>query len=95
MNFRIRLGEIDIIAIHKKTLCFVEVKTRTSNAFGTPLESISKRKQRKLTMTALAYISARKITETNMRFDIVTVMPDSSGGYECELYQNAFECDNV
>lgn len=40
-NFRKGYGEIDIIALDKKTLVFVEVKTRSSAKFGTPFEAIS------------------------------------------------------
>jgi|SRR3989344_2563498 len=40
-NFRKGYGEIDIIALDKKTLVFVEIKTKTSNAFGTPFEAIT------------------------------------------------------
>lgn len=43
-NFRIRGGEIDIIAIEANTLVFVEVKTRTSLKFGSPQEAVTKSK---------------------------------------------------
>ena len=53
-----RYGEIDIIALEKDTLCFIEVKTRTNNNFGSGLEAVTKEKlmntkNRKVCKTAL------------------------------------------
>ncbi len=73
-NFRIRGGEIDIIAIDRDTLVFIEVKTRTSNQFGTPLESIGYYKMKSLIKTAQVYkLSHRKLPEL-MRIDAVAVI---------------------
>ena len=47
-NFRCKLGEIDIVAIDRDTLVFVEVKTRYSRKFGKPEEAVTKRKLRKI-----------------------------------------------
>ena len=47
-NFRCALGEIDIVAKDGEFLVFVEVKTRSSNAFGEPMEAVDFYKQRKL-----------------------------------------------
>ena len=47
-NFRCALGEIDIVAKDGGFLVFVEVKTRSSNAFGEPMEAVDFYKQRKL-----------------------------------------------
>ena len=61
-NFHSRYGEIDIIAIDKNLfppqLIFVEVKTRTSDLFGLPEESISYQKRRKMLKTALHFINS-------------------------------------
>jgi len=56
MNFRSRLGEIDIIAKDKDSICFIEVKTRRSSNFGLPKDSISKRKINHISRVALYYI---------------------------------------
>lgn len=54
-NFRKGYGEIDIIAVQKNTLVFIEVKTRSSEKFGTPFEAISSWKLRKLLAGARYY----------------------------------------
>lgn len=81
-NFRIRGGEIDIIAIEKEktgeeVLVFIEVKTRSSNQFGSPLEAITPWKLRSLVKTAQFYkLKYPKLPEL-MRIDAVTVTFDS------------------
>ncbi len=67
-------SEIDIIAIDKKTLVFVEVKTRTSENFGHPLEAITPRKLEKIHMATLAYIQAAKVKYENYRIDAISVI---------------------
>ena len=59
-NFRIRGGEIDIIALDGKTLVYIEVKTRTSYRFGRPEESITLRKLKFLERAAKFYRVKRK-----------------------------------
>lgn len=55
-NFRCREGEIDIVAEDGETLVFVEVRTRRGNALGTPAESVTVAKQRRLLTVARAYL---------------------------------------
>ena len=97
-NYRNPFGEIDIIAQDGKTLCFIEVRTRTKEWHGHPFESISAVKQRKLIRAAQGYLarategSAKQdALDTDARFDVVAVMPDDNGGYSVELMKNAFE----
>ena len=59
-NFRIRGGEIDIIAIDKQTLVYVEVKTRSSHRFGLPEEAVTYRKINFLTRAAKFYRNSEK-----------------------------------
>ena len=75
-NFRIRGGEIDIIAIKDKTLIFVEVKTRTSTQFGTALEAITAWKLKSLIKTSQFYKIKRPNLPDAMRIDAVCVMLD-------------------
>ncbi len=56
-NFRCKCGEIDLIAMHKGYVCFIEVKTRYGINFGIPAESVTYSKQRKIYKTAQVYIS--------------------------------------
>ena len=96
-NFRIRGGELDIIAIELsqltglKTLVFIEVKTRTSNDFGTPLEAITYWKLKALIKTAEFYRMKHghlRLPEL-MRIDAVSVVLGRNNELmEIELVKN-------
>ncbi|MEM7009433.1 MAG: YraN family protein [Thermodesulfobacteriota bacterium] len=88
-NYRVRQGEIDIIAEDKnKVLCFVEVKARSRTDYGSAIEAVTYAKQKKLLAAAFVYIEEMKIKSKDMRFDIVSV--DLNSG-ETEILKNAFE----
>ena len=74
-NFRKGYGEIDIIALDDKTLVFIEVKTRSSNKYGTPFEAISPNKLRLLIKGAnyYKYVLHPNLTD-DMRIDAIGVM---------------------
>ena len=67
-------GEIDIIALDGETLCFVEVKTRTSSEFASPITNVNKRKQRQIIRAARVYKRIFAVKETPHRFDVVSVV---------------------
>lgn len=88
-NFRCRLGEIDIIAEDGEgALCFVEVKARSSDAYGRPEEVVNSYKQKRLAATAFIYIEKNQIKSRDMRFDIVSV---DLGSGKSRILKNAFE----
>ncbi|MCC8169758.1 MAG: YraN family protein [Oscillospiraceae bacterium] len=70
-NFRLKCGEIDIIAEKDGCTVFVEVKTRKGTCFGNPCEYVDKHKQERIRKTALCYV---KSLETDMRFDVIEVI---------------------
>ena len=71
-NYRNRSGEIDIIAKDKEYFCFIEVKYRTSNAFGSPFEAVNARKQQQIRKVAMYYLMKNKLSEwTPCRFDVI------------------------
>ncbi len=71
-NFRIRMGEIDIIAKKDGYICFVEVKYRTTNTYGNPLEAVNVRKQSQIRRVAQCYLMRRRLSEwTPCRFDVI------------------------
>ncbi len=72
-NFRIPLGEIDVIAEEDNVLCFIEVKTRRSAAYGGPAEAVTPRKQHQIAKVAAVYISRNYPEGRTCRFDVVTV----------------------
>lgn len=76
-NFRLKCGEIDIIAKKDGCVVFVEVKTRRSAMYGQPSEYVDYRKQAKIRKTAMCYI---KSLDTDMRFDVIEVLYDNTYG---------------
>jgi putative endonuclease len=76
-NFRVRAGEIDIIAEQDGTLVFVEVKTRTDTRFGPPFESITASKKTHLSKVALEYMSRHNCHDRPARFDVIGVQLDT------------------
>ena len=88
-NYRIRGGEIDIVAKDKKTLVFVEVKTRYSHEYGLPEESITPWKIKALLKTARFYIQKIKWGEKEYRLDFVSVdFADSRENPKIEIIKN-------
>jgi len=73
INWRFEKTEVDIIAKDRNTLVIVEVKTRTSNAFGQPEESVGKSKQELLSIAAEEYLERNNL-DIDVRFDIISVI---------------------
>ncbi|QQS58852.1 YraN family protein [Candidatus Peregrinibacteria bacterium] len=74
-NFLVRRGEIDLIfESPERVLVFVEVKTRSSTAFGTPAEGISFAKAQHLVSAAYAYLEKHQLGERDFRIDLVSVL---------------------
>ena len=92
-NYRTRSGEIDLIALHEGAVVFIEVKTRTSNAFGAPELAVNPRKQQRMVKAALGYIKYNKLHQVPCRFDVVAIT--ATAEKEVELIQNAFEMDRT
>lgn len=72
-NYRNKIGEIDIIAMDKDILVFIEVKTRTSTSYGYAFEAVDLRKQRKIINTSMVYVKYKKYIDTQLRYDIIEV----------------------
>lgn len=89
-NYRTRLGEIDIIAKDSETIAFIEVKSRSSVAFGSPKYAVTLQKQRKISKVALQYLKSTHQSHVRARFDVVAIFSDS-GHETIELIKNAFE----
>lgn len=89
-NFRFHKAEIDIIALYKNEILIVEVKARSTDVFLEPQEAVTKRKIQLIVMAANEYMKAGNRTE-DVRFDIISVLPDSSGKLQINHLENAFE----
>ncbi|MBI5324433.1 MAG: YraN family protein [Ignavibacteriae bacterium] len=68
-----RVGEIDIVAKEGETLVFVEVRSRKTKDYGSPLESVSPKKQRVLRKVAEGYYYINKLNDVESRFDIIAI----------------------
>ena len=94
-NYRIRLGEIDVIAEQGDDLVFIEVKTRSNTLFGSPFESITAQKQKQLSKVALEYINKQGCNNRPARFDVVGIeLQVGTNTFQeavIELLQNAFD----
>jgi len=89
---RMRLGEIDLVAIDQRTIVFVEVKTRRSHDAGHPAEAVDEDKQRRLTRLALTYLKRHHLLEYRARFDVIAVTwADDNRDPVIEHFENAFE----
>jgi putative endonuclease len=89
-NYRCSAGELDLIVLDRRVVVFVEVKTRSGRGFGSPLEAVEFRKQRKMIRAAQFFLSANKLHQRDARFDVVGIY---WSGREpvVEHIENAFE----
>ncbi len=88
-NYKCKAGEIDIIGIDQGTLCFIEVKTRTSRKFGLPEEIINKLKLARMARCVDYYNNETKNTYELYRLDVVSVELEGSRVSRIELIKNA------
>ncbi len=88
---RRRKGEIDLVAWDRdgETLCFVEVKTRSSRAVMPAEAAVDRPKQRELIEMAREYMR-RLPSDTPFRFDVVSVYPTTGSPPDIHLFKNAF-----
>lgn len=77
-NFMCRQGEIDIIARDtlKKEIVFIEVKTRTSQKYGSPSEAVDEHKQKHIYKSAEYYVYRHNLYNKTIRFDIIEINID-------------------
>ena len=92
-NFYSRYGEIDIIALEKKTLCFIEVRYRKLSLFGNAAETVTVSKQNKLAKTANYYLMKNPhYAKYPCRFDIIAIQEELNNP-KIDWYKNAFIID--
>ncbi len=85
-------GELDLVALQRKTIVFVEVKTRQSHEAGHPAEAVDERKQRRLTRLAVSFLKRHRLLEYPARFDVIAVTwPAGKWFPTIEHVENAFE----
>ena len=89
-NWRCNQGEIDIVAFDGTETAFVEVKTRTSVAFGHPLEAITTLKLARLRRLAAAWCQAHPGNHDRIRIDAIAVIAPLSGAAQIEHLKRVF-----
>jgi putative endonuclease len=83
-NWRCAEGEIDLVAADRRVLVAVEVKTRSSTAFGTPLEAVTRKKRSRLRRLAVQWVVANGVLFDEVRVDVVEVLKDERGGFSLD-----------
>jgi putative endonuclease len=89
-NWRVREGEIDIVARLGATVVFCEVKTRRGDGFGLPAEAVTARKQARLRKLAVLWLASQSTRADVLRFDVASVTPDGRGGWIVDVLDAAF-----
>ena len=84
-NWRCREGELDLVLHRDATIVFCEVKTRSSLAFGSPLEAVTLVKQRRIRRLAAAWLREADGHASQVRFDVAAVLDGT-----VEVVENAF-----
>ncbi len=89
---RSRWGELDLVAVDRQTVVFVEVKTRTRATAGDPSEAVTPNKQRRLTRLAMGWLKRHGLMEQPARFDVVAITwAEGSRRPKVDHYPNAFD----
>jgi putative endonuclease len=73
-GYRLGRREVDVIARRGTVLTFVEVKTRSTGAFGRPEDAVTWRKRREIEAVALDYLARHVRGDVDVRFDVVSVL---------------------
>jgi putative endonuclease len=89
-NWRCGTGELDAVLRDGDTLVFAEVKTRRGSAFGAPAEALVPKKVRRLRRLAALWLAQSRIRPHEVRFDVVSVLPQGAGAATVEHLRGAF-----
>jgi putative endonuclease len=92
-RFRLRIGEIDLIAEQGDLVVFVEVKTRRTTRYGAPAEAVTHVKRGRMARAALAFLSRTGRLERRARFDVVEVYADGDRIGRVRHLVDAFRLD--
>jgi len=84
-NWRCREGELDLVVRDGRAFVFCEVKTRTTDAFGAPVEAVNRAKQERLRRLAARWLTEAPLRPREIRFDVASVMGD-----RIEVLEGAF-----
>jgi putative endonuclease len=94
-NYTCAAGEIDLIGRERGAILFIEVKTRTSEAFGPPQLAVHQRKQRQIVRTAQWFLAEQRMPEVACRFDVLAVTLMSDEPPRIQWVRDAFPAEGV
>jgi putative endonuclease len=80
-NWRCADGEIDIVAVDRRTFVVCEVKTRSHTRYGTPAEAVGTKKRRRLRKLAALWLCAHGVRFDQIRIDVLGLLCDGAGGF--------------
>ena len=89
-NFRYQRAEVDIIAEFEDLIVVIEVKARSYNALIEPQEAVTKKKIKAILLCSDFFMKENQI-DKEVRFDIITVVPNESGKLEINHIEDAFQ----
>jgi putative endonuclease len=89
-NWRRREGELDLILGRGRAVIFCEVKTRTSNRFGAPVEAITRTKQQRIRTLAGLWLGESELRGRQLRFDVASVMIERGAEPVIEILEGVF-----
>ncbi len=89
-NYRLALGEIDIVALHNECVVFVEVKTREGELYGDPFEAVHVKKQNTIRKMAECFLAFAGLEDCDVRFDVISVLGAEKEGFVIDHLQDAF-----
>ena len=90
-NFRNHLGEIDIICRSNNLIIFCEVKSRYTNSFGSPMESVTYYKQKQIIKLSQIYLLCKKYHNYNVRYDIIEIIfNNTNASFKLNHIKDAF-----
>jgi putative endonuclease len=89
-NWRCRQGELDLVVHRDRVLVFCEVKTRSSDRFGAPIEAITREKRQRIRVLAGRWLDEHKPVVREVRFDVASVLLGADGDAVIDLMEAAF-----
>ncbi len=92
-NHAVPRGEVDLVARDGDVLCFVEVRSRTSEAQGGPEETVTAAKARRVVAAATDWAARKGALDRDIRFDVVAVTRLEGGPPRIEHFRGAFDAD--
>lgn len=91
MNYRNKHGEIDIICKLNNIIIFCEIKSRYTNSFGSPIESVTYYKQKQIINLSQFYIIRNKLLNYDIRYDIIEIILNNiNASYTLNHVKDAF-----